>query len=315
MDLISIIMPLYNGEKYLRQCIDSILSQTVSDWELIIVNDGSVDSSLEICSSYAQKDSRIKVITQENAGVSAARNNALAHASGKYVAFIDCDDMYTPDHLEVLLDLLKSNPQCDCAFSEYYEFTGEKAEYESCEAAETKIIPHDEYVDSVLLYQKLNSVWKYMLKAETAKKISFNALKFCEDYFYLLEYAKTVENAAYTSKKLYYYRKDNTASMTQNIGNRKYLNNYITIPKLVYNYISENGLTGDKYRYKLAREYAYSSMRVKRTVSYKEFKSIMNDREYRNGLSYARFDVNNRVKGFIFLLVKCRIYLPFIFLK
>ena len=92
MCLISIIVPVYNVEKYLERCLDSILSQTFSDFELILVNDGSTDHSLEICRSYAEKDERILLIDQENRGLSAARNAGIAVAKGEYLGFVDSDD-------------------------------------------------------------------------------------------------------------------------------------------------------------------------------------------------------------------------------
>lgn len=316
MALVSIVMPLYNGEKYLEKCIKSVISQTFTDWELIIVDDGSTDSSLCICKKIAECDPRIIVIHQENAGVSMARNNGLKRVTGKYVTFLDCDDLYTENRLEVMTSLIEKHPDCECLFSDYYELTGENTVKEDKNTAvSVKIIPHSEYVDDVLLYQKLNSVWRYMLKSDIAKKISFNSLKFAEDYFYLLDYAMNVKQALYTSEKLYYYRKDNNTSMTQNSHSRKYLNDYRIIPMLVSDYISKNKLYGIRYRNKIAREYAYSSIRIRKTVGYGEFRKLMNEKEYRNGIQYAEFDKNNKLKGLLFLLVKYRIYLPYLFIR
>lgn len=91
----SVIIPVYNVEKYLRECVDSILSQTFTDFELILVNDGSKDGSPAICDEYAQKDSRVKVIHKENGGQSSARNMGVNEASGKYAIFLDSDDFFT----------------------------------------------------------------------------------------------------------------------------------------------------------------------------------------------------------------------------
>lgn len=99
---ISIIVPVYNSEKYLRRCIDSILSQSFTDFELIIVDDGSKDSSPQICDEYVAKDNRVRVIHKENGGVSAARNDGLDIAKGEYVTFIDSDDWVEKEYLETL---------------------------------------------------------------------------------------------------------------------------------------------------------------------------------------------------------------------
>lgn len=105
----SIIIPVYNSEKYLFRCIDSVLNQTRSDFELILVDDGSKDQSADICKQYAKKDDRIKYIRQENAGVSAARNNGISIASGDYIGFVDSDDEICPDMYETLLREAEKN--------------------------------------------------------------------------------------------------------------------------------------------------------------------------------------------------------------
>ena len=90
--LISVIVPVYNSEKHLKKCIDSVFSQTYQNWELVLVDDGSSDTSGEICDYYSWSDKRVKVIHQNNAGVSAARNTGIETAGGQYIMFIDSDD-------------------------------------------------------------------------------------------------------------------------------------------------------------------------------------------------------------------------------
>ena len=111
MPKVSVIIPVYNVEKYLPQCIDSILAQTFTDFELILVNDGSKDCSGNICDEYAQKDSRIVVIHKENGGASSARNRGLDIAKGEWISFIDSDDYVTPNYLSNLI----SEAQANCA--------------------------------------------------------------------------------------------------------------------------------------------------------------------------------------------------------
>jgi glycosyltransferase, family 2 len=103
MTKISVIVPVYNGEKYLLECLQSIQKQTFSDWECICVDDGSRDESLSILQGIAQKDARFRVISQPNGGVTSARRNGVEHADGEYVSFVDCDDVLPPEALEILI--------------------------------------------------------------------------------------------------------------------------------------------------------------------------------------------------------------------
>ena len=108
-DLISVIVPVYNIEKYLPRCIDSILDQTYKNWEAIFVNDGSTDNSLKILEEYKKSDGRIKIIDKKNAGSGAARNDGIETSKGKYIAFLDSDDWYEEDFLEKLYNNLIEN--------------------------------------------------------------------------------------------------------------------------------------------------------------------------------------------------------------
>ncbi len=112
----SVIVPVYNAEKYIAKCIESILNQTEDDLELILVDDGSPDNSGIICDKYATKDNRVKVFHQENGGVCAARNTGLKHASGEYLSFVDSDDYLESNALEVLYnDIVTHNADVSCA--------------------------------------------------------------------------------------------------------------------------------------------------------------------------------------------------------
>lgn len=115
---VSIITPCYNGEKYISETIDSVLSQTYSDWEMIVVDDGSKDKSVEIVEKYIKKDSRIKLVKQENAGSAAARNNGIRHAKGQYIALLDADDIWMPTFLEKQIQFLV-NKDAVCVYCSY----------------------------------------------------------------------------------------------------------------------------------------------------------------------------------------------------
>ena len=107
--MISIIVPVYNVESYLKECLESIRQQTFTDFEVILVNDGSTDSSKEICERFCQQDSRFKLVTQANQGVSIARNRGVRESIGEYIMFVDSDDIIKANILDVLLSYMKAD--------------------------------------------------------------------------------------------------------------------------------------------------------------------------------------------------------------
>lgn len=119
MPKVSVIVPVYNAEKYLQECVDSILRQTLTDLELILVDDGSTDSSPAICDRYAEQDARVQVIHKPNGRAASARNAGLRAASGEYVAFVDSDDWISPEMYEKMLETGADVTLCD-----YVRFQG-----------------------------------------------------------------------------------------------------------------------------------------------------------------------------------------------
>ena len=126
--LISVIIPVYNAENYLEQCLNSIKNQTYKNFEVIIVNDGSKDNTEVICKRFSEDDSRFRYFSKENGGVSSARNFGLDNANGHYITFIDGDDWVEHNHLEILMDAIIKN-NCEIAISSYMEFIENRAEF------------------------------------------------------------------------------------------------------------------------------------------------------------------------------------------
>ena len=123
--LFSIIIPVYNVESYLRECLDSVLAQTFDDWEAVCVNDGSTDGSASILEEYAVQDTRFKVIVQPNGGLSAARNTGLNNAQGDYILFLDSDDWLEPDAMQTLADHMAGKDMVCFSGRRFIEKTGE----------------------------------------------------------------------------------------------------------------------------------------------------------------------------------------------
>lgn len=152
MAAVSIIIPVYNVEKYLEKCLDSALAQSLKDIEIVLVNDGSKDSSPQICEKYAKEDSRIKLIHQENSGLSSARNTGLVHSSGEYILYLDSDDYISKDACEKLYETAKELG-CDIvAANEIKVINGKEIPGERRKLPEKKVVSGKEfYVTSLKL--------------------------------------------------------------------------------------------------------------------------------------------------------------------
>ena len=223
-ELISIIVPVYNAEKYLPACMDSLLGQTYGELEVILVNDGSKDGSARLCDTYAARDSRVQVIHQENQGVSAARNVGLDHAKGKYVAFVDADDYVEPDYLERLHTNLVTH-SVDIASCDYREVTsGEMAKTVIPFVAETRVVEKKEtfFEDMILAREAYWSTVtaKLFLRAFVGET-RFNApFRYGEDHVFLFDlFSKSPKVHQDTYQGYYYVRNESSATLTRNASN------------------------------------------------------------------------------------------------
>ena len=167
--MISVIMPIYNSEKYVSEAIESVCNQSYKNWELLIVNDGSTDQSSKIIDDYAKKDSRIKVFHRSNEGVSMARNYALDKCNGNYITFIDSDDVYHPERLKKMMQIFVQNPDCDIVFSRHKEFRGELGLGDTRGTGSVKI-NNGNILQKIISDSRKHFVWNSMIKSEIAKK-------------------------------------------------------------------------------------------------------------------------------------------------
>lgn len=171
---VSVIVPIYNAEQYLRPCIDSVLAQTLTDWELLLVDDGSQDGSAEICAKYAEQEVRIFTICTENCGVSHARNVGLARARGEYVFFLDADDCLMPWSLEVCLAKIESTDvdivcaECEPIYEDGASYPAHRPIFADEE------LTHADYLKRVLSYRTLCSIWAKLYRRESLGTIRFD---------------------------------------------------------------------------------------------------------------------------------------------
>ena len=125
---VSVIVPFYNAERYLKQCLDSLQKQTYSNFEVLLINDGSIDQSYQIAAEYVKIDERFSLITQSNAGIATARNVGLQKMSGEYVTFVDGDDFVSQDYLTKMIKIAKTE-QADLVISSYYRYSDDDKMY------------------------------------------------------------------------------------------------------------------------------------------------------------------------------------------
>ena len=208
--MVSIIVPVYNSEKYLRKCVDSILAQTFTDFELFLVNDGSTDDSPGICDDYASRDPRIRVIHQVNQGQSVARNNAIARMSGEWVLFCDSDDWIHPESLERLYNAAVEN-DTRISIAGYQETAGEDPEILPEQLKVELWTPKDfyiqHYIHATLPVMKL-------IHRDCLGDLRFPVGKYIDDEYIVYRILFTQERLAVIPAPFYAYFV-NTASLTK----------------------------------------------------------------------------------------------------
>lgn len=230
MPKISIIIPIYNVENYLAQCLDSILNQIFKDFECICVNDGSTDKSLAILQEYINKDDRIKIINQENKGLSGARNSALKIVNGKYITFIDSDDFVTIDYLEKLINIAEKEDSdiVYCRHKMYYSVDNKYENGPNKEKLNTlfyeysKLKQTDKQLECILdIVENSRSACMKLYKTNVIKN---NAILFFEDIYAEEDFSFNILVNLYSKKislldeEIYYYRKQ-VKSITTNKEN------------------------------------------------------------------------------------------------
>ncbi|MBQ4472318.1 MAG: glycosyltransferase family 2 protein [Alphaproteobacteria bacterium] len=226
MPQISIIIPVYKVEKYLPACLDSVLAQTVQDWEAICVNDGSPDKCGEILKKYAKKDKRIKVIVQKNLGISVARNNALKQVKGDYICFLDSDDELNPTFFEKMLKSLEETG-ADVASCDYQQGTQKVKWPQNNLAAQSYTNVFD-----VFLAEKVKMgacIWNKMYKANLLKGLRFSKeLGIGEDLFFLYQVLYKAQKAVVIPAVLYFYRVRKNSAMNSGLSPKIVLGNIKT---------------------------------------------------------------------------------------
>lgn len=211
MPLISVVIPVFNGQNTIKETVESVLCQTFQDYELIIINDGSTDSTVEVILSIS--DPRIKLFNYPNAGLSASRNRGVTHAKGEYISFIDADDLWTPDKLEKQLNKLQENPQAVLAYS-WTDYINESSKFLY---SGSHITANGNVYEKLLLTNFLENGSNPLIRRQVLTEVGGfdESLSAAEDWDMWLKLAIRYEFAAVPSTQILY--RVSTRSMSSNV--------------------------------------------------------------------------------------------------
>lgn len=216
---VSVIVPVYNVQEKLRRCIESILRQDFTDFELLLMDDGSKDESGKVCDEYAAKDSRIYVLHKENSGVSDTRNQAIRLARGEYLQFVDSDDWLTPEATGLLVSTMEKQG-CDLVISDFYRVVGERLAHKG-DIQEDGLLTRKEFaaymIENPADYY-YGVLWNKLYKKsiiEKHKLIMDKEINWCEDFLFNMEYIRHVESVYALHVPIYYYVKTKGSLVSQ----------------------------------------------------------------------------------------------------
>lgn len=301
--LISVIVPVYNAEKYLRKCVESLMSQTYRNLEIILVNDGSKDNSGVLCEELLALDSRIKVIHQKNLGVSTARNNGLKYSNGEYVGFVDSDD-YVNSSMYMDMALCLESNKCDLVYCDLQNVDNNNIMYDVdtiISVGSSKKMDINE-INEKQLIELAGSACRALYRKELIKKFKIefpDKLKFSEDRIFNLLYLSKIDSLYYLKKPLYYRLVDENTTVQRYHEDHyeRVKEAYITTKNLRDLLWMVDGLEKAIDRqfinnvYGSLNNYFYRTSKLSYFEKYKILKRICNDQLVRGAIS--NIDYNN----------------------
>ena len=229
--LISVIIPIYKVEPYLRKCVDSVLLQTYTNLEIILVDDGSPDNCGKICDEYAEKDSRVKVIHKTNEGVASARNFGLNTATGEYIGFVDSDDWIEPNMYECLLNNILQN-ECDISMCEF--FVERKNINIWHIPTNKKIVEADEIIKLSFLNTNFYALWSKLYNRKIFADIRYpENITNGEDFFVFFSIMDKSKNISFVKLPLYHYIFRESSITHSNFSELKYLS-FVNVYKAIF---------------------------------------------------------------------------------
>lgn len=269
--MVSLIIPVFNAEKSIGYCINSIVSQTYRNLEVILVNDGSTDQSLQICHNYAQLDSRVKVVDTANGGVSKARNTGLSHANGEYIQFVDSDDVISPDMVTKMVTAMETYHKdvCICGFEmitlDEAKRPINRSSFSSGFIGHECVFTKERFLDrlSFILWRSclLECSWNKLFRRDIiqANQISFpEDMALGEDFSFNLDYFQHINGAILLEDRMYYYLQTNKDALTRRYRENLFEEQFFLIKK-IENLIKSNITMRETEEVELA-EYAVSKV-------------------------------------------------------
>ena len=257
---VSIIVPVYNAEKTIGRCIDSILGQQYTDFELLLVDDGSKDGSGAICDSYALADSRVQVIHKENTGVSDTRNIGISRARGAYLQFLDSDDWITPDATKLLVEAAGEH-NCDLVISDFYRVVGERVSRKG-DIDEDRVLTREEYAAHMMeqpadfYYGVLwNKLYRRDIVADHHLQMD-PEISWCEDFMFNLEYIRHAQRFYALQVPIYYYVKTKGSLASQSLSISKTIRMKLMLFEY-YNQFYKSVLDEDEYEKSRLKVYRF----------------------------------------------------------
>ena len=313
--LISVIVPIYNGEKYLEECLESIINQTYKNLQIILIDDGSKDKSGKICDEYAKKDKRIEVIHKENAGVSAARNTGLDNARGEWITFIDADDSVEKDFCKNLMQ--NETNDVDCIMCGYSRLINDKKiEIESI-GFSNKFEDSRKYLICSLNPQTgVGFSHMKIIRMSAIGNIRFNDnLKVAEDALFNIQLSENIRKIIFVDEKLYNYRL-NTNSTVKKYDDKyteKYLkameecgryirikySNDCEIIQNYYNFVAYHVLL-------IAVNYCYNPQNLNKR---KTLKKICNEAIFSEGIIKSNYENLSLTRKITLFTIKYKLYI------
>lgn len=296
---ISVIIPVYNVSEYLPTCLDSVINQTYKNLEIICVNDGSPDNSAEILFEYAKKDSRIKIITQENQGLSGARNTGLEQISGDYIYFLDSDDYIHPQMLERLyIAAEKENADFACC---KYKKVWKKEEPKKLQGRKEIVIENPEAEFFSSQGQISVNVWSKLYRRETVGNMRFIKGLIYEDLPFNGVFMQKAKRGVFVPEEMYYYlQRENTLSQGQYLR-KKNAESYIYILRFLHEQMQDS-----PYYQAMRKKYFTSILRhIIKQKKEKEIKTYLKEELRKllseNIINYSLLSIKRRIELWILL--------------